>query len=256
MKPALPTSSIYEGVVMHTRMKPHAHRFSYQVAMVYLDLDDLPALFAQSPLWSLERWNFASLFRRDYHDRSPLTLKQAVLATIVSSSGQAFHGRVFMLSNLRYFGFIINPLTLYYCFDEHNELSFVVAEVTNTPWRERCHYVLPATHHGDSTTVVFDKAMHVSPFMPMALQYQWHSSLPGQQLAVTMSLQQAGDTVFAAAMTLTQTPLTRTSMHRLLWRYPLMTLQVALGIYWQALRLWLKGNPFYPNPQGVDRSVP
>ncbi len=256
MKQSMIQSGIYEGVVMHTRLKPHTHHFSYNVAMVYLDLDELPVLFGKSPLWSLEKWNLTAYFRHDYHDKAALPLKQAVLATVERSSGQALLGRVFMLTNLRYFGFIINPLTLYYCFDENNELRFMVAEVTNTPWRERCHYVLPVSGANGSTEAAFDKAMHVSPFMPMDMTYQWHSSAPLQQLSVQMSLLQEGSQVFAASMLLNHSALTRASMHRLLWRYPLMTLQVVIGIYWQALKLWLKGNPFYSHPHHVDRSVP
>jgi DUF1365 family protein len=256
MKTALLPSGVYEGVVMHARIKPHAHRFNYKVAMVYLDLDELPALFSKSPFWSMERWNLAIFRRCDFHDQTSLPLKQAVINTVERSSGQTFRGRVFMLANLRYFGFIINPITLYYCFDEENLLSYVVAEVTNTPWHERCQYVLKTTSQDGSAIHEFSKAMHVSPFMPMNLLYQWHSSSPGQELSVNMSLIQDGNSVFAASMKLEYAALNRSRMHRLLWEYPLMTLQVGLGIYWQALRLWLKGNPVYPHPPHVDRSVP
>ncbi len=256
MKPALQPSGIYEGVVTHKRFQPRSHSFSYKVAMVYLDLDELPGLFSQSPWWSVETWNLATFFRSDYHQKSTSSLKQAVLATLENSTGQAFHGCIFMLSNLRYFGFIINPLTLYYCYDTANSLRFVVAEVTNTPWRQRCHYVIPTTNPNGTAALAFGKTMHVSPFMPMDLDYQWHSSLPGPQLALTMALQQEGITVFAASMMMNHAALTRTSMHRLLWKYPMMTLQIAFGIYWQALRLWLKGMPFYTNSPKVDRSDP
>ena len=161
-----------------------------------------------------------------------------------------------MLSNLRYFGFIMNPITLYYCFDGENRPAFVVAEVTNTPWRERCFYVLETAGQDGSVMQEFSKAMHVSPFMPMNLLYQWRSSVPGRELSVNMSLIRDGNTLFAASMQLKHAALDRSRMHRLLWKYPLMTLQVGFGIYWQALRLWLKGNPVYPHPPHVDRSVP
>jgi len=242
-------SAIYEGVVTHHRLLPRTHFFSYRVAMVYLDLDELDAVFARHWAWSRERWNFASFRRADYHGKPDQSLADAVRQTIHAATGHWHAGPIRMLTNLRYFGYLINPITCYYCFDSDETLQTIVAEVTNTPWRERQAYVLPFAGKSAVDAVNFPKLMHVSPFMPMDMDYLFKAGIPGEKLGLYMENQREGERVFTASLRLQRRAMAKANMAKLLSRYPFMTMQVAIGIYWQALRLWWMQIPFVPHPR-------
>jgi DUF1365 family protein len=246
------TSAIYEGWVRHRRTTPKAHDFTYQVFMPYLRLDELPELLDQSWLWSARRPALARFKREDFLGDPALSLDEAVRQRVEEETGQRPTGPIYMLANLRYFGFLINPIACYYCMDESGEqLQYLVAEVTNTPWNERHSYVLTAEAGEDWLRTRFAKTFHVSPFHPMDMEYQWHSNTPGQRLCLHLANSQAGERVFDATMSLKRHPLTAGTLRRFLLRYPVMTAKVAGGIYWEALRIWLKGNPYFPHPSST-----
>jgi DUF1365 family protein len=249
-------SAIYEGTVRHRRYSPRPNHFSYKVFMVYLDLQELDQVFAQSPWWSHKNFNLAWLKREDFATcnidaNGCQPLYDAVADIVENNLGERPEGPIRMLTNLRYFGFIVNPITCYYCFDKTGKhLQTIVAEVTNTPWRERCHYILPVKDvHSSKQNIHFAKTMHVSPFQPMDLEYRWRGKTPAKDLVVHIDVLKQDNLIFDATMILSHQPANKKTMNKFLLRYPFMTMKVFISIYWQALKLMIKKNPYYSNPK-------
>jgi uncharacterized protein len=220
--------------------------------MVYLDLEELDEVFDGRLLWSTRRPAVAWFRRRDYLGRPDRPLRDEVLDTVTSSGRARPGGPVRMLTHLRYLGYQQNPVTFYYCFsaEDHGRVQAVVAEVTNTPWGERHAYVVDGPD--DAPEARFDKAFHVSPFMPMEQQYRWSFSTPRAELAVDMESIEDGRRVFDATLRMTRRPINGRSLAGALLRHPWMTARVVTAIYAQALRLWLKRTPFFDHPQHRD----
>ena len=242
-------SRIYRGVLQHRRVSPRRHEFHYQLAMLYLCLDELPEVFSGTRFWSANGPALAQFRRSDFLGDPAVPLAEEVRRRIREETGVSHKGPVYLLANLRYFGYVTNPIACYYCFNEdETRLEYVVAEVNNTPWDERHSYVLPGPATGNWIETSFDKAFHVSPFNPMAMRYNWRSNTPNDRLVLHMENTEKGDKVFDATLSLSAQPMTAVNLNRLLLRYPFMTAKVGLAIYWQALRLYLKGVPFFSHP--------
>lgn len=245
-------SCIYEGRVRHSRTVPVLHRFRYDVFMMFLDLGELDEVFRGRWLWSTRRPAIAR-FRRSHHLGSPeQPLAESVRDLVEKECGRRPAGPVRLLTNLSYFGYCFNPVSYYYCYAADGEnIEAIVAEVTNTPWGERDTYVLPASESRiDGRTRWFrdSKTMHVSPFMPMDMQYDWCFTDPGDRLTVYMANSRDGRRIFDASVGLRRREITGPSLARVLVRFPFMTLKVIAAIHWEALKLWIKGVPVHAHP--------
>ena len=239
-------SAIYEGKVTHVRRGPVRHLFAYAIHMMYLDLDEIDRSL---PVGVLRRGKFGwlSFFRGDYLGDAAVPLKQAVLDVVEARLGIRPAGPVRLLTQVRNLGYVFNPVSFYYCFAaDQVTLNAVVAEITNTPWKERHAYVLPAQN--GQVRGSFQKVFHVSPFFGLSQRYRWLLTTPGDRLAVTMVNEEEGRDVFSATLALTRRELSPSRLRRLLCRQPLMAWRVHLGIYMQAWRLRRKGTPYFEHP--------
>jgi DUF1365 family protein len=237
---------LYVGTLYHRRQAPTTHAFQYSVFLPYLNLSRIDESLRHLPFWGTSRFNLARFSRSDFmapHDQDLSTL---IKDKVHQELGTRPNGDVYLLANLRYFGYSINPIACYFCFDRSEELQAIVLEVTNTPWEERIAYVVPCTNRGADFR--FRKGMHVSPFNPMDMTYHFVCNSPDDDLSIQLQVQQASSVIFSASLNLKAEPLTPRSAATILWRHPHMTLKVAAGIYWQALKLWLKKTPIYAHP--------
>ncbi len=241
-------SRIYRGTVRHRRFAPRAHQFCYDVFMLFIALDEIEARMDAAPLWSARRWAPARYKRSDFFGDPSLSLDEAVRQHVAQSTGHRPSGKIFLLANFRYLGYLINPIAVFYCYDSNGDLEAMVVQVTNTPWGEQHSYVLATDPSLAIQRIQFDKALHVSPFHPMAMQYLWRSNLPGQRLALHLANQTQDAVVFDATLKLRGEPMTSAGLMRCVLRYPWMTFKVCLSIYWQAMRLIVKRVPLHRHP--------
>jgi uncharacterized protein len=266
-------SALYEGTVTHRRAQP-AHHFDSPVMLPLLFLDELAELRRVHALVDFDpdphhgRWPTAIRFHRDdYLPSVAGTLRDAV-EDVVAGAGGSVRGPVAMLGHVRTWGWLFNPLTLYYCFDPSGrEVEWTVLEVSNTPWHERCSYVVgpPGEHR-------FAKAMHVSPFLPARGEYTLRYSAPADGIRISLDVaappppapygqlyEPSPDRTkpqLAATMVLRRRPLDRAGLARLLWGQPLMTTRVSGGIYAQALRLVARGATIHRHPDPLEPARP
>lgn len=257
-------SCLYEGHVRHRRTQTVKHEFSYCLFMLYVDLAELPELFRDRWLWSTQCPNIAWFRRADHFGPPEQPLAESVRALVHERTGGVSTGPIRLLTHFRYFGYIINPISLFYCFDPAENLEFVVAEVTNTPWGERHCYVLDVRGQTAASVEAFaTKMMHVSPYFSMDFEYHFQLRTPGETLTLHIKNLPSDNNVpatqsahvFDATLTLRRKTLTSINLAWMLVRYPVMTAQVFIAIYWQALRLWWKRVPVVSHPNSMLRTT-
>lgn len=246
-------SGLYEGKVRHRRFSPLLNSFQYRLFMVYLDLEELPTLFKNHRFWSGHHVNLAYFRRRDHLGDPRLLLDRAVRDLVEKRLGQRPEGPIRLLTHLRYFGINFNPVSFYYCYDrDDRHVEAIVAEVHNTPWLEEHCYVFGEAQNEHPLKgwkrYQFQKDFHVSPFMEMEIWYDWRFREPGESINVHIINMAQGKKRFDATLSLTRKEITKTSLARVLITYPLMTTKIICMIYWQALRLLIKGARLYVHP--------
>jgi uncharacterized protein len=243
-------SAIYTGKVRHRRFLPKEHKFSYRVYLNWLDLDEIEQIFRLPPLLGKGQFpSFICFNRRKYLTPETNSLKQAVQDKVEADLGFRPQGKVFILTTLQYFGFCFNPVSFYYAYDEHENLVAVAAEINNTPWDQRFTYCLDMRHNNSHD---FEKEFHVSPFMPMEMDYRWFLKNPKKTLAIHMQNFSEGQLHFDATLKLKRQKFSYIALFKHALFFPLIPFKVVVGIYYHALRLRLKGIAFHEHPETIN----
>ena len=243
---------LYTGVVGHRRFTPFNHFFKYPLFMAYIDLNTVNTFLKKSWFWNVNKKALVSFHREDYHGDPKIDLSESVRDTVFKTIGLEVKGPIRLLTHLRYFGYCFNPVSFYYCFDKEDlKLEAILAEVTNTPWKERHAYVLSNQGDGGKIKSNFKKQLHVSPFWGMDHEYEWLFSQPKKNLMVNMINYKDEEKVFDATLNMKRIPFTLGNLLKQVARFPFITLLVVFRIHWQAFKLWLKKAPYFIHPDKI-----
>jgi len=205
-----------------------------------------------SLLWNINKPALVSFKRKDYHGDPDLDLDSAVRKTLHEKTGKVFNGPIRLLTHLRYFGHCFNPVSFYYCFDDSDQkVEAIMAEVTNTPWKERYAYIIEERTENNNKpglTASPKKQLHVSPFWGMDHDYEWFFSQPEASLNVKMKNFKDGVKVFNVSLDLKRRAFSNAGLVKAISRFPFITLMVVYRIHWQAFMLYIKRAPFFTHP--------
>jgi uncharacterized protein len=241
-------AALYFGDVMHARLKPVGHRFSYRVMSLLIDLDRLDEADRQSPLFAVNRAALYSFSESDHGERDGSSLRAYAQRQAAARGIDLSGGRVLLLCYPRLFGYTFNPLSAYFCYRAGGELALIVYEVRNT-FGDIHPYVLPVQPSEISAAGVRqqqDKLFYVSPFVEMAMRYHFRVSPPGHNVKLRILETDSEGPLLAATFSGKRRKLTTTALLRSLVALPLVTFKIVAAIHWEALRLWLKGVGLVP----------
>lgn len=237
---------LYQTEIFHRRSDPE-HHFTQTATYAYLDLDYLHELASLSPLLGVEGHRPIRWSRRDYLGNVNVPLKEAVIDLVSPRIARESISKVCMLASLRTLGWCFNPIAVYWCFNDREEVLAQVLSVTNTPWHEQHHYVLTPPS-GGALNWEFDKELHVSPYFPMDMKYHVRSSIPADDVRFNLDvMDSAGNLALQAGLKGLKRRITHRSLTKLLLSTP--TQKTSFGIYKNAAKLKAKGARFVAHPQ-------
>ena len=239
-------AALYFGDVMHARLKPMGHRFSYRVMSLLIDLDRLDEADRLSPLFSVNRAGLYSFHEADHGGCDGASLRAYAQRCAASRGIDLSGGRVVLLCYPRLLGYTFNPLSVYFCYLADGTLALIIYEVRNT-FGAIHPYVLPVRPDQVSPAGIRqeqDKLFYVSPFIEMAMHYRFRISPPADEVKLRILETDHHGPLLSATFSGRRRALTSAALLRSLATLPLLTFKIIGAIHWEALRLWLKGAQF------------
>ena len=245
------TSAIYTGVVAHERFKPRTHRLRYRLAQMLFDLDAMP----RGRLFSRNRFNLVSFRDRDHLDGSDVDLRVQVEQALAEAGLRPDGGAIRLLCMPRILGHAFNPISVFFCYHRDGGLMALLYEVNNTFGQRHSYLIAVDDPSAGSVHQRCDKAFYVSPFMTMAMTYDFRVVPPAATTAVVVHGDDAQGRVITASFVGRRSEVSDAALLGMVLRHGLLSLKVLGAIHWEALRLWLKGMRIQPRPPAPAHSV-
>jgi uncharacterized protein len=237
------SSCIYSGLITHKRFKPRKHFFSYKTFSLLIDLSEISKIENKLNFFSYNKFNILSFYNIDHGPRDGSSLTKWVKKTLAKAKINVDGGKIKLLCFPRFFGYVFNPLSVFYCYNKNLELKAVLYEVKNT-FNEQHTYVFRSKVSSNLIVHQCDKKFYVSPFIPMKTSYNFRLSKPKNSISITIRQTDINGPLLVAQQTGKKIKLNSKNLIFQFFKHPLMSFKVILAIHFEAFRLWIKGVKF------------
>ena len=233
-------SCIYSGFVTHRRFKPKRHFFTYKTFSLLIDLNEIKNLEKKINFFSYNKFNILSFYDADHGPRDGSSLIKWVKNTLIQAKIDIGSGTIKLLCYPRFFGYVFNPLSIFYCYDDNFHLKAILYEVKNT-FNEQHTYVFPSSSSSNLILHKCYKKFYVSPFMEMETFYNFRLLKPGSKINILIKQSDTEGPLLIARQVGKKVRLNSANLLYQFFKHPLMSLKVILAIHFEAFRLWSKG---------------
>ncbi|MFN3939119.1 MAG: DUF1365 domain-containing protein [Chitinophagales bacterium] len=249
-------SALYKCQVMHHRLRPKKHRFVYSLFMFWIDLDELRILSDRLWPFSYNRFNLFGFYDSDHlkqkaqHANSKSAVKERIYQLLRQNNILFLPDKIFLLTHVRVLGYVFNPVSFYFCYDNHQVCKLVVTEVSNTFGEMKIFIVDQISNEKFLQEQM--KYFYVSPFSDPDNTFQFRYNVPGEQLRLQINVRNATDTFFYSSLTGVKKALTTRRLFLYFLKFPLITLRIITAIHWQAFKIWMKGVNYHKKKANPD----
>ena len=247
-------SYIYTGTVIHKRFKPKIHTFNYKVFSLLIDLSEIDLLHKTLRLFSYNKFNIISFFNKDHGPRDGSSLKNWVLDNLKKNDIESEDVKIKLLCYPRIFGYVFNPLSVFYIYDKNSDLIAILYEVKNT-FGEQHSYIFKTKKEQNLIQHVCKKKFHVSPFIEMNCIYFFRLLKPGNKISVIIDVQDSEGKILYASQDGVKSELNNNNLFKSYLKHPLMTFKIIIAIHFEAFKLWIKGIKFIKKKLKIKNNI-
>ena len=247
-------SSIYIGNVIHKRFKPKIHFFKYKVFSLLLDLSEINLLNKSLKIFSYNKFNIVSFYDVDHGPRDGTSLKKWVVKNLIENQINTEDIKIKLLCYPRIFGYVFNPLSVFFIYNKKSELISILYEVKNT-FGEQHTYVFKSDINNNLVQHMCKKKFHVSPFIEMDCVYFFRLLKPGNKISVIIDQNDKEGKILYASQDGVKSEITNSNLIKSYLKHPLMTFKIILAIHFEAFKLWSKGIKFIKKKFKIKNNI-
>ena len=233
-------SCIYIGSVIHKRFKPKKHFFKYNVFSLFLDLDEINELDQKILFFSYNKFNILSFFDKDHGYRDGSSIKDWLIHVLKKKNISTIDIKIKILCYPRIFGYVFNPLSIFFIYDADSNPIAILYEVKNT-FGEQHTYVFKIDIKNKQILNNCKKKFYVSPFMDLESKYFFKVLIPDERLSVIIDQRDKEGKLLFASQDGERVKLSSKNLLKSYLKHPLMTLKIISAIHYEALKLLIKG---------------